>query len=241
MVRSRRPCGERLRCIVLGGMHHVAPNWRLHGFELDKICVGSIMRTCSTFPFLDFTTLLDIGRSTTMTFIVLTIIPLYRFILFTLQPLHPRCRMASAVPADRPPLASRSPPRRRMLPAAFALVVPRPLIPARAAARRALPLTRQRALVPHAVPQASKCRRTVTIAVARRAVLALTVPFALALHAALPPTLPIAHALPVPPRPTLLDAPAPLAQVFPNKRIVWVVGNDIDEEAIKRAVGNNFF
>ena len=149
--------------------------------------------------------------------------------------------MASAVPVDRPLLASRSPPRRLMLPAAFALDVPRPLIPAPAAARRALPLTRQRALVLRAAPLASKCRLTAMTAVARHAVLALTVPFALALYAALPPTLPIAHALPVPPRPTLLDAPAPLAQVFPNKRIVWVVGNDIDEEAIKRAVGNNFF
>ena len=196
------------------------------------------MRTCSTFPFLDFTTLLDIGRSTTMTFIVLTIIPLYRFILFTLQPLHPRCRMASAVPADRPPLASRLPPRLLMLPAAFALDVPRPLIPAPAAARRALPLTRQRALVLRAAPPASKCRLTAMTAVARHAVLALTVPFALALHAVLPPTPPTAHAPPVPPRSTLLDAPALPAPVFPNKRIVWVVGNDIDEEAIERAVGN---
>ena len=42
MVRSRRPCGERLRYIVHGGMHPVAPNWRLHGFELDRICAGSI-------------------------------------------------------------------------------------------------------------------------------------------------------------------------------------------------------
>ena len=100
-----------------------------------------------------------------------------------------------------------------MLPAAFALDVPRPLIPALAAAQRALPLTRQRALVLRAVPPASKCRRTVTIVAARHAVPALTVPFALALHAVLPPTLPTVHAPPVPPRPTLLDAPALLAPV----------------------------
>ena len=152
-------------------------------------------------------------------FIVLTVTPLYNCIFFTPQLLHPRCRMAFAVPVDRPPLASRSPPRRlMMLPAAFALDVPRPLIPAPAAARRALPLIRQRALAHHAVPLASKCRLTVMIAVARHAVPALTVPSAPALRAVLLPTPPTAHVLPVPPRPTLLAAHALLAPVFPNKR-----------------------
>ena len=125
--------------------------------------------------------------------------------------------MASAVPADRPPLASRLPPRLLMLPAAFALDVPRPLIPAPAAARRALPLTRQRALARRAVPPASKCRLTETIAAARHAAPALTVPSAPALHAALLLTPPTAHVQPVPPRPMLPDARALLAPMFPNK------------------------
>ena len=133
------------------------------------------------------------------------------------QLLHPRCRTAFAALADRPPRASRSPPRRRMLPAASALDVRRPPIPARAAARRALPLTRQRVLARRAVPPALKCRLTETIAAARHAAPALTVPSAPALHAALLLTPPTAHVQPVPPRPMLPDARALLAPMFPNK------------------------
>lgn len=138
----------------------------------------------------------------------------------SLQLSHPRCRTAFAVRVDRPPLASQSPPRRLMLPAAFALDVPRPPIPVRVVALRVLPLTRQLALAPPAAPPASKCRLTEKIAAARLAVLALTVPSAHALRAAPLPTLPTAHVQPVPPRPMLLDARAPLAPVFPNKRNV---------------------
>ena len=159
----------------------------------------------------------DIGPSIIIAFIFLTIALSYHSIVSQFQPSHPRCRTASAALADRPPLASRSPPRRRMLPAASVLDVPRPLIPAPAAARRALPLTRQHALAPHAVPPASKCRLTETIAAARHAVPALMVPSAPALHAALLLTPPTAHVQPVPPRPMLPDARALLAPVFPNK------------------------
>lgn len=220
VVQSGSDCEERLQAlppdIMYGGMQRLAHNWRLHGFKLDKICKIKMRNAGSTFQFLDFTTASDIGRSHLQR-IVLTIALLYHFILIILQLSHPRCRTASAARADRPPLASRSTPRRLMLPAASALDVPRPLIPARAAARRALRLIRQRALVPHAVPPASKCRLTEMTAAARHAVLVLTVPFAPALRAVLPPIPPTAHVRPVPPRPMLLDARVPLAPGFPNK------------------------
>ena len=145
----------------------------------------------------------DIGPSIIIAFIFLTIALSYHSIVSQFQPSHPRCRTAFAALADRPPRASRSPPRRRMLPAASALDVRRPPIPARAAARRALPLTRQRALARRAVPPASKCRLTETIAAAR--------------HAALLLTQPTAPVQPVPPRPMPPDARALLAPVFPNK------------------------